>query len=100
MKIKVFIKDAITNQVIRNDEVNTLDYSFQQMSNFHNRFKKRYPNAHINFSWLPKGAKQSSFICGMPLNMELDEIKLDKGQMSWDEYTEKWYKSADCVEVG
>jgi hypothetical protein len=36
----------------------------------------------------------------MPLNMELDEIKLDKGQMSWDEYTEKWYKSADCVEVG
>jgi hypothetical protein len=91
MKIKVFIKDAITDKVIRNNEVNAPEYSFQQMEMFHNQFKNKYPNAHINFSWLPKGASQSSFICGMPLNMQLDESKVDKGQMSFEDYSKKWY---------
>lgn len=91
MKIKVFIKDALTGQVIRNNEVITQEYSFEQMDTFHKQFEKKYPNAHVNFSWTPKGATQPSFICGMPLNMKLDETKVYKGKMSEAEYDKKWY---------
>jgi len=94
MKIKVLIKDALTEKVIRDNEVETPEYSFEQMCAFHNQFKRKYPNAHINFSWLPKGAKDVSFICGVPLNMELDEKKMNRGQITWNEYVEKWYSFA------
>ena len=87
MKIKVFIKDALTNEVIRNNEVETSEFTFEQMCKHHELFKNIYPNAHINFSWLPKGAKDTSFICGMPLNMQLDEEN-----MPFEDYCAKWYR--------
>jgi len=98
MKIKVLIKDALTEKVIRDNEVETPEYSYEQMSVFHNQFKRKYPNAHINFSWLPKGAKDVCFICGVPLNMQLDERRMDKGIITWDEYVQKWYSfSSDAL---
>ena len=58
MKIKVKITDALTGEVIRDNEVETPEYSHEQMSEFHKKFERKYPNAHINFSWFPKRAKQ------------------------------------------
>jgi len=91
MKVKVFIKDALTGQVIRNNEVTTQEYSFSQMDKFHKQFEAKYPNAHVNFVWFPKNSDSESFICGMPLNMKLDEIRVDKGEMAEAEYHNKWY---------
>lgn len=90
MKVNIFIKDALTGSVIRN-EVETKENSFDEMSNFHDKYKNEYPNAHINFYWYPKGCDKPSFICGMPLNMQLDEKKLDEGGMEWEYYMQKWY---------
>jgi hypothetical protein len=94
MKIKVKITDALTGEVIRDNEVETPEYSHEQMSEFHKKFERKYPNAHINFSWFPKRAKQSCFIYGMPLNMKLDEKKLDKKQITWEQYEKKWYSGS------
>lgn len=86
MKVKVFIKDCLTKEVIRNNEVSVPEYSAEQMSEFHKKFERKYPNAHVNFTWKPKNCKSTCFICGVPLNMMLDEILLTD-----EEYTAKWY---------
>jgi len=92
MKVKVFIKDALTEQVIRDNEVTTPEFNFQQMSLFHSQFENKFPNAHVNFSWQPKGYPTKSFICGVPKNMKADEAKIDSGVISYEDYMAKWYK--------
>jgi len=44
-----------------------------------------HPDCFINFYW------DDNFIFGQPLNMEKDEVLVDNGQMSMDEFTAKWY---------
>lgn len=95
MKITVSIQDCFTKEFLQvfipsGKAYGQPNYSDQQIFEFHKWFKKKYPNAHVNFNWKPKG-KSSCFIYGVPLNMELDEIKLNNNEISYEEYTAKWY---------
>jgi hypothetical protein len=33
------------------------------------------------------------FIAGVPLNMELDQARIDTGEMSWQSYMKKWHNT-------
>lgn len=92
MKVRVFIKDALTEKVIRDNEVITPEFSDKQMSLFHKQFETKFSNAHVNFSWQAKGSISKSFICGMPENMKADESKIESGEISYEDYMAKWYK--------
>jgi len=85
MQVNVRIKNALTGQVIRDNQVITEDFSFEQMGKFHDMFEKVYPDCHVNFQW------NDSFIAGMPLNMAKDQERVDVGELPWEEYVSKWY---------
>jgi hypothetical protein len=60
--------------------------TFEDVCAYHKGLEKMHPNAHVNFTWYTKGYDRASFICGMPLNMEIDQQLL-----TFDDYMKKWY---------
>lgn len=65
---------------------------FDTLSLLHTEMEKQYPDCFVNFSW------GDSFICGQPINMKLDEIAMENGTVTWEEYQEKWYSPSDETE--
>lgn len=86
MEISIRITNAFTKQVEFNSTDSIAEASIDAA---HRLYTEAYPDSHVNFVWGEQGNK--SFICGMPYNMEQDELAYKEGRMTWDEYTKKWY---------
>ena len=58
-----------------------------EINKAHRKLKASLGVYFVNFSW----DDGKSFICGMPHDMEIDEILIELGDMTFDEYMRKWY---------
>ena len=92
MKVRIYIKNALTKEIVT-DHVVVLfeDYDkelmWKNMQLNHKALSESFPDCHVNFEFLDN----QDFIAGVPHNMELDQIKIDKGEMSWQRYMKKWH---------
>jgi hypothetical protein len=85
MLVHIKIINAFGETEIRT-QVTVLDTaSFDEIDILHRDYSNVYPDCFVNFQW---GA---NFICGQPENMRLDEIKVDRDEMTFDQYMGKWY---------
>ena len=90
MTIKIFVFNAITQETIIDSAITvTVDETFETAQANHQFFKELYPDCNVNFV-----IDQDNFIFGMPLNMEKDEQAYDEGRMTWEQYSNKWYRGA------
>ena len=86
MTIKVKISNALTSHLMEY-EIELHDKStMEDIEAYHAGLKKMHPNSHVNFTWYTKNYPHPCFICGMPLNMQIDGELMD-----FDDYMKKWY---------
>lgn len=99
--IKIFIENALTNQTEFNETIEfPLSWATpKNIKDYHAQLESCYPDSNVNFSWTNVGSDKPSFIFGTPLNMKLDEIKIENGEMSFEAYCDKWYSSSDENEI-
>jgi hypothetical protein len=93
MKVRIYIKNALTKE-IATDHVITVEDSDKElmwtnMQLNHKALSECFPDCHVNFEFLDN----QDFIAGVPHNMEIDQIKIDKGEMSWQRYMKKWHNT-------
>jgi hypothetical protein len=60
--------------------------TFEDAQKMHHQLSLDHPDSFINFVEGPK-----NFIMGQAKNMQIDESRLDKGLISWNDYLNKWY---------
>ena len=94
MKVRINIKNALTKEIVTDHEVVVFeDYDkelmWKNMQLNHKALSESFPDCHVNFEFLDN----QDFIAGVPHNMELDQIKIDKGEMSWQRYMKKWHNT-------
>ena len=94
MKVRIYIKNALTKEIVTDHEVVVFeDYDkelmWKNMQLNHKALSESFPDFHVNFEFLDN----QDFIAGVPHNMELDQIKIDKGEMSWQRYMKKWHNT-------
>lgn len=99
--IKIKIECALTNQVLndRTIELPNQKATHEYIKNLHSSLQNKFPDCYVNFRWTNIGSDKPSFIFGTPLNMKLDEIKIENGEMSFEAYCDKWYSSSDENEI-
>ena len=92
MKVRIYITNALTKEIVTDHEVVVFeDYDkelmWKNMQLNHKALSEHNPDCHVNFDFLDN----QDFIAGMPHNMELDQEKIDTGEMSWRTYMKKWH---------
>jgi len=95
IKVKITDKNL---EVVMDKTMNCGCSDFESIQLLHDEMSAQYPDCFVNFSWHPAGQEQSSFICGMPLNMKRDELAMERDEMTWEEYQEKWYSMPEETE--
>jgi hypothetical protein len=93
MKVRIYIKNALTKEIATDHVITVEDYDkelmWTNMQLNHKALSESFPDCHVNFEFLDN----QDFIAGVPHNMELDQIKIDKGEMSWQRYMKKWHNT-------
>jgi len=93
MKVRIYIKNALTKEIVTDHIITVEDYDkelmWKNMQLNHKALSESFPDCHVNFEFLDN----EDFIAGVPHNMELDQIKIDKGEMSWQRYMKKWHNT-------
>lgn len=96
-KAEMIIKvtNQLTGEVVT--DVHHYDFPYEYALEFarankanHEAFREINPDCCVNMQWKCEGSEWC-FIYGMPLNQQKDEQLIEAGEMSWDEYMEKWY---------
>jgi len=95
MKIRIHVKNALTKEVEIDSVIDVINEDMDIISANHQVFVEVYPDCHVNFEWPSSNVELfgNNFIAGVPRNMELDQIKIDKGEMSWQRYMKKWHNT-------
>jgi hypothetical protein len=93
MQLRIHVKNALTKEIVTDHAAVVFeDYDkelmWKNMQLNHKALSEANPDCHVNFE-LDNG----DFIAGMPLNMELDQAKIDTGEMSWRSYMKKWHNT-------
>lgn len=88
MNIKIKVINALTGKVEIDStiEVNG-DYAIAQAN--HTAFSEMYPDCQVNFV-----IDNDNFIFAPPVNMMLDEQAYENGEITWNDYCNKWYKGS------
>jgi hypothetical protein len=94
MKVRIYIKNALTKEIVTDHEVVLFeDYDkelmWKNMQLNHKALSEANPDCHVNFEFLDN----QDFIAGVPHNMELDQARIDTGEMSWQRYMKKWHNT-------
>ena len=94
-QFSVRVSHARTGEIMINTKDTLLPYETSKelsasMRRNHQAFSETFPDCHVNFSWKEEGEFEN-FIYGMPYNQRQDEIALEEGHMTFDEYEERWY---------
>jgi len=91
MKVRIYIKNALTKEIATDHVITVEDYDkelmWTNMQLNHKALSESNPDCHVNFEFLDN----QDFIAGVPLNMELDQARIDTGEMSWQSYMKKWH---------
>jgi hypothetical protein len=91
MKVRIYIKNALTKEIATDHVITVEDYDkelmWKNMQLNHKALSESNPDCHVNFEFLDN----QDFIAGVPLNMELDQARIDTGEMSWQSYMKKWH---------
>jgi hypothetical protein len=91
MKVRIYIKNALTKEIVTDHVITVEDYDkelmWTNMQLNHKALSESFPDCHVNFEFLDN----QDFIAGVPHNMELDQAKIDTGEMSWQSYMKKWH---------
>jgi hypothetical protein len=91
MKVRIYIKNALTKEIATDHVITVEDYDkelmWKNMQLNHKALSESNPDCHVNFEFLDN----QDFIAGVPLNMELDQARIDTGEMSWQRYMKKWH---------
>lgn len=97
MQIFVTLTNAFKPENIINRIYDVPDsYPYEKINTVHEALSNIFPDANVNFRWMPPTQQQHNFIYGVPVNQKLDEIRVEKNQLTWDAYMEIWY----CYEDG
>jgi hypothetical protein len=86
MKVQVTLSNYLTKENEKFELLVPNESTYEDISKMHNDMSKQNPNCNINFSW----NNGESFIYGMIYNQSKDEQRLDRCEISWDEYENKW----------
>jgi hypothetical protein len=88
-KIKILVKNAITNEEVINNVVEIKDYDFEIMDANANAFSDTFADCCVTFS-----ANNGDFVCLPARNQMIDDVLVETGIMTFDEYMEKWYTAS------
>jgi len=93
MQLRIHVKNALTKEIVTDHAAVVFeDYDkelmWKNMQLNHKALSEANPDCHVNLE-LDNG----DFIAGMPLNMELDQARIDTGEMSWQRYMKKWHNT-------
>ena len=92
MQLRIHVKNALTKEVEIDSVINIENEDIEIIRANHNVFYEVYPDCHVNFEWEASDPIHgTNFIGGVPRNMELDQAKIDTGEMSWQSYMKKWH---------
>jgi hypothetical protein len=90
MKIRIYISNALTKAIVTDHVITVEDYDkelmWTNMQLNHKALSEMMPDCHVNFEF-----DNGDFIAGVPHNMELDQARIDTGEMSWQSYMKKWH---------
>jgi len=90
MNIRIYVKNALTKEVVIDHTVTIDDYDsdlmWTNMQLNHKGMSEMMPDCHVNFEF-----DNGDFIAGVPLNMERDQERVVKGEMTWQEEMSKWH---------
>jgi len=87
MTKKITVSVRVTDKNSQVVKCYKLEETREGISDLHIEASKVWSEYWVNFSW----DSGKSFICGVPRQMQYDEELLDMGEMSFDEFCEKWY---------
>jgi len=62
--------------------------TFEDAQKMHHQLSLDHPDCFINFV---EDDAPKNFILGQAKNMQIDETRLDRGLISWNDYLNKWY---------
>jgi hypothetical protein len=93
MKLRIHVKNALTKEVEIDSTIEIINEDIEIIRANHNVFYEVFPDCHVNFEWPSSNVELfgTNFIGGVPRNMELDQAKIDTGEMSWQSYMKKWH---------
>ena len=84
MKIEVESINQLTKSI---EKFELLVSDINQIDEIHSQYSKQNPDCNINFVW------GKNFIFGIAYNQTKDEEKLDRLEITFDEYMERWYSN-------
>lgn len=95
-EFKIKITNALTGETLTN--VHHLDFPYETVESFsktnqenHKAFSEAMPDCYVTFEWKCEESLEWSFIYGMPFNQMADEAAMEAGEMTWEQYAQKWY---------
>lgn len=86
--IEVIISNCLISRLMMFAIVVPETMPFEQIENLHKQFEAFNPDCHVNFH-----IDSENFICGMPVNMKLDEKRL-----TFDQFMAKWYSKTNFTQ--
>jgi hypothetical protein len=89
MNIKIRVINHFTKEIIIDSIVDVPNDWLVAEAN-QRVFAGAYPDCYVNFVQLDG----TNAIWGTPVNQTRDEEAMDRGEMTWEEYCNKWYKGA------
>jgi len=78
--------NPFTNATHKTEIVFNQTLTAETIDQLHWLLSTNHPDEFVNFTY-GKG-----FICGQPMNMKLDESKVNAGTMTHEDLMTKWYK--------
>lgn len=93
MQIKIYVKNALTKEVVIDSIINVINEDIEIIRANHRVFEEVYPDCHVNFEWPSSNPELygNNFIAGVPVNMQRDQELVAKGEMTWQEEMNKWH---------
>ena len=87
-QISTQVLNTLTGEVVVNGsfDMKATDYNFETMHANAVAMKEMMPDCTVSMA-----GSNGDFICLMALNQELDEKKYEAGEITFEEYTHKWY---------
>ena len=94
MKLSIKIVNQLTGETVVDSTIEVPNDIAAVQAN-HGVFAETFPDCTVNFS-----LENGDFICGMARNQMKDELAYENGEMTWQDYCDKWYKGdpAGCNE--
>jgi hypothetical protein len=93
MDIKIKVTNHFTKEVIIDSVAKGITGDWLTVEQNQKVFAQAYPDCYVNFVQ----SDSSNGIWGMPVNQKRDEEAMDRGEMTWNEYCDKWYSGNAAI---